>query len=233
MSTPVAIAGLQTWLTHPAQDPSTLAVFLHGFGAPGHDLVVLGRELPCRTPVRFAMPEAPIELGGMYGDSRAWWRIDMAALERDIASGQAKDRRNETPEGLASSRKLVLALIDELVSVHRPSKLVIGGFSQGAMLAMEVALHREQAPDALILMSGTLINSVSWTKRMSRLAKCQVMVSHGRRDQLLPFAVAEEMSDLLSAANADVTWIPFSGGHEIPPPVLAATASVIDGLSNG
>jgi phospholipase/carboxylesterase len=229
-SAPIKIAGLNTWLIHPVKEPAVLAVFMHGFGAPGNDLVTLATELRCDTAVRFAMPEAPLELGGLYGDARAWWHLDMAALERDIAAGHPRDRRNETPEGIASARKMVLAMIDELCAIHKPSKVVIGGFSQGAMLAMEVALHREKAPDGLILMSGTLLNFTSWSKRFSRLANCSVVVSHGRRDPLLSFAVAEEMSDLLSAADANVTWIPFSGGHEIPRPVMAATATMIDEL---
>ena len=38
-----------------------------------------------------------------------------------------------------------------------PGRLVLGGFSQGAMLSLDVALHRDVAPAGLVLMSGTLL----------------------------------------------------------------------------
>ena len=222
MSSTELIAGLNVWLTHPAQDPAALVVLIHGFGAPGNDLVALAHEVRSAGPTRFAMPEAPLELGGLYGDSRAWWRLDLEALERDIASGRPRDRRGEIPEGLSDARRKVNALLDALILQYKPSKVILGGFSQGAMLALDAALYRDQRPDGLILMSGTLLNSTAWQKRMPKLKGCPIVMSHGRRDQLLPFVIAEELSDLLREAGADVTWVPFSGGHEIPPPVIGA-----------
>ena len=56
------------------------------FGAPGDDVVALGQYIA--APVRFVFPEAPIELGGLYGDSRAWWRLDLARLEEDLRTGK-------------------------------------------------------------------------------------------------------------------------------------------------
>ncbi len=227
MSSTASIAGLNVWLTHPATDPATLVVLLHGFGAPGNDLVAMAHEIDVASPTRYAMPEAPLELGGLYGDSRAWWMLDMAALERDMAAGHPRDRRSEVPDGLGDARRKVIALLDALVVQYKPKKLVLGGFSQGAMLALDVALYREKRPDALVLMSGTLINATAWQKRMNKLKGCPIVMSHGRRDQLLPFAVAEELSDLLSDAGADVTWVPFSGGHEIPAAAISAIADVV------
>ncbi|MBP9088947.1 MAG: alpha/beta fold hydrolase [Kofleriaceae bacterium] len=227
MSTPALIAGLNVWLTHPAQDPAALVVLLHGFGAPGNDLVAMAHELRGAGPTRYAMPEAPIELGGLYGDSRAWWRLDLEELERDIASGRPRDRRSEIPEGLSDARRKVNALLDALIVQYKPTKVILGGFSQGAMLALDAALYRDKRPDGLILMSGTLLNSTAWQKRMPKLKGCPIVMSHGRRDQLLPFAIAEQLSDLLSDAGADVTWVPFSGGHEIPPPVIGAVDDLL------
>src|SRR5262245_45871791 len=59
-----------------------LVVLLHGFGAPGDDLVPLFRQLDVPRSVRFAFPEAPIDLGELvgpaYAGGRAWWMIDPA-----------------------------------------------------------------------------------------------------------------------------------------------------------
>jgi phospholipase/carboxylesterase len=47
-----------------------------------------------------------------------------------------------------------------------------------------------------------------------------VLVTHGRRDPLLPFAAAEALRDLLAGAGAEVEWAPHGGQHEIPQAAL-------------
>lgn len=207
------------------QDAELTVVLLHGFGAPGDDLVPLGGALDqaLGTPIRYVFPAAPIELGGMYGDGRAWWPLDLAKLEADLRTGRMRNRRSEIPEGLAAARASVLELVDGLA----PRKLVLGGFSQGAMLALDVALHRDPVPAALILMSGTLVAEPEWTPRLARLANVPIMMSHGRNDPLLPFAISEDLHTMLATAGARVDWQPFAGGHEIPPPALHAAASLL------
>jgi phospholipase/carboxylesterase len=51
--------------------------------------------------------------------------------------------------------------------------------------------------------------------------------SHGRHDPLLPFSIAQALRDDLTAAGAQVDWIEFAGGHEIPPPVLAGVSTLL------
>ena len=223
-STRLELAGLTTRVVGPA-DATTTCVLFHGFGAPGDDLVALGEALG--GPVRFVFPAAPLELGGLYGDARAWWMIDMARLERDRRG--ATDRRDEIPDGLPEARAQVLRLLDELRSQFSVAAdhIVLGGFSQGAMLALDVALHGVTPPAGLVLMSGTLIASSVWQPRLASLAGVPVMLSHGRQDALLPFHMAEVLRDQLTGAGAVVDWQPFSGGHEIPRSVLAAAGALL------
>ncbi|HSN27128.1 MAG TPA: hypothetical protein VLT45_12605, partial [Kofleriaceae bacterium] len=93
----VELAGLTTCIVGPA-DAKLTAILMHGFGAPGDDLVGLAPYLD--APVRFVFPEAPLELGGLYGDSRAWWLLDRARLEAELRDGAPRDRRSELPDGL-------------------------------------------------------------------------------------------------------------------------------------
>jgi phospholipase/carboxylesterase len=221
------LAGLRTRIVGPA-DAKTTVVLLHGFGAPGDDLVALAQfmKLP---DVRFAFPAAPLELGGLYGDARAWWLLDLMRLEQDLRTGNAAVRSAEVPEGLVGAREQMNRMLDQLEArfAFTDAQLVLGGFSQGAMLSLDVALHRETVPAALALMSGTLIAEPEWSPRMARLAGVPIVQSHGRHDPLLPFAIAETLRDKLVAAGAKVEFVQFLGGHEIPPNVLAAVASLI------
>jgi phospholipase/carboxylesterase len=221
------LAGLTTRVVDRSNGnaDATTVVLLHGFGAPGDDLVALAEAI--RAPVRFVFPEAPLELGGLYGDSRAWWLLDLVKLEEELRRGTPRDRRGEIPDGLPAAREQVTRLVEQVQSRLPTKRLVLGGFSQGAMLALDVALHRDTAPDGLILMSGTLVAESEWEPRMKKLAGVPVLQSHGRADGLLPFSIAELLRDKLRGAGANVDWHPFVGGHEIPMTVLSAATTFV------
>jgi phospholipase/carboxylesterase len=118
----------------------------------------------------------------------------------------------------------------DAIEARYPGPLVLGGFSQGAMMALDVALQRDSKPAGLILMSGTLLAESVWGPRFSRLAGLPVLMSHGRHDQLLPFSASEALRDKLRAAGANVEWIEFAGGHEIPPVVVDAASTFLQKL---
>ncbi len=228
--TRLEIAGLTTRIIDPP-DAKLTCVLLHGFGAPGDDLVGLAGEID--APVRLVFPAAPLELAGLYGDARAWWLLDLARLEDDLRRGVPYDRRDEVPDGLAAARDHVIRLIDQLAArfAIADDQLVLGGFSQGAMLSLDVALHRPRPPAGLILMSGTLIAEAVWRPRMASLAGVPVMMSHGRHDALLPYSIAEVLRDRLTEAGAAVDWQPFAGSHEIPRGAIDATNQLLRKLA--
>jgi phospholipase/carboxylesterase len=47
-----------------------------------------------------------------------------------------------------------------------------------------------------------------------------VFVAHGRQDDVLSFAITARWVEAMRTAGLDVTWVPFDGGHEIPPAVV-------------
>ena len=204
-----------------------VVVLLHGFGAPGDDLVPLWRVMDVPREVRFVFPAAPHELSMGLGESRAWWHLDTQKVEQALAQGVARDVSSERPEeldaALAAVDGMLAAVIDEL----RPSSLVLGGFSQGAMLSLGCALHTTRPLAGLILMSGALLDAYGWVPRMLARKGLPVLQSHGRADPLLSFEAAERLRDDLTGAGLEVTWIAHRGGHEIPPPVLDAAGAFI------
>jgi phospholipase/carboxylesterase len=115
-----------------------VVVLLHGYGAPGDDLVPLFRVLRAPRDTRFVFPEAPLvppEIAAYGG--RAWWPIDTVALQRAAAEGRADERARMVPEGLREANQQVNALLD---AVERElgvngEQIVLGGFSQGGMLS--------------------------------------------------------------------------------------------------
>jgi phospholipase/carboxylesterase len=207
-----------------------LVVLLHGFGAPGDDLVPFHRVLEVPREVRFAFPAAPIELGpAMYGESRAWWRLDMAALEESIATGRHRDLASSVPDGLPEARVKVRAALDGLEAALTPSAIVLGGFSQGAMLSLDVALHDPRPLAALAVLSGTFLAEAEWQPRMAARKGTPVLVSHGSHDPLLPVSESQRLATALSDAGWRVDFVGFRGQHEIPPVVLDRLGRLIRG----
>ena len=174
-------------------------------------------------------PAGPLELGGLYGDSRAWWMIDLARLERELAAGRAIDRADEVPDGLPAARAAVLGVLDALARDYgrTDARTVLGGFSQGAMLTVDVALHAPGKLAGLALMSGTLLAESVWQPRAAALAGVTIFQSHGTKDGLLAYRGAERLRDFLLTAGAEVGFMPFPGGHELPPPVLEGLAELL------
>jgi phospholipase/carboxylesterase len=205
-----------------------VVILMHGFGAPGFDLVDLGDMLDVPEGTRFVFPEAPLALGPGFGGGRAWWMLDMALFEAR-ARGEQVDRSDEIPATLASVSAQVAALVDEVerrLGVAR-KRLVLGGFSQGSMLACDVALQMEEKPAGLVLLSSTLIALPRWQARTASCRGLPVFQSHGSEDPILPLASAERLAALLRAGGAALEWLEFEGGHQIPPQVLGAAGALI------
>jgi phospholipase/carboxylesterase len=158
---------------------------------------------------------------GMTG--RAWWNIDIAAMQARLMRGDSLRLANETPAGLDEARACLSACLDALVKERHISRerLILGGFSQGAMLSTEVALHAPEPFAGIVLMSGALISADRWRDAAKQTgAQIHALASHGRADPLLPFEGGEALRTLLEDAGARVEWVPHNGQHEIPPVVL-------------
>ncbi|HEX7478420.1 MAG TPA: hypothetical protein VF331_11480 [Polyangiales bacterium] len=207
-----------------------LVVLMHGFGAPGDDLVGLLPVLRVAREVRFAFPEAPLSLADFPFPARAWWPLDLARLEQARTRGQSLDRAGEVPEGLVLARQHVIALLDDLQAQLGVSseRILLGGFSQGSMLAIDVALSDLRPLAGLVLLSTTLINADEWRARLPARAGLPIFQSHGRRDPLLPFAAAEHVRQLWQGIGSPVTWTEFDGGHELTPQVLQRLCRFIE-----
>lgn len=250
--TTLEAAGLRYHRITAASPPSLVVLLCHGYGAPGTDLVPLSEELIRTSPeiaaqVAFLFPEAPLTLGGFPGfEQRAWWPIDVLALEAALQRGRGLDRRLDCPEELVGLRSRLQTILDteratagSAASGPLPmSRVVVGGFSQGAMLSTDFALHAPDPPRALCAFSGTLLCEAAWREAAGRrlggpgggAGGLRVLQSHGRQDPLLAFAAAEALRDLLVAGGAAVTFVPFVGQHEIPGPVLLAFRDLLVAL---
>lgn len=221
------IGGLKTRLTGGTDGNGSgagpVVILLHGFGAPGDDLVPLADWIAAPAGTRFVFPEGPLSLAMGFGDSRAWWIIDMARLEADRAAGRVRDLSNEVPRGLPQARealKIFLTQLPHSVPIEY-EKTVIGGFSQGAMLTCDFVMRAVHPLAGLVQLSSSLLAKQDWRPSVADRAGLPVFQSHGTHDPILPYVMAERLRDELKQAGLEVEWHPFRGGHEIPGPILS------------
>jgi len=236
-----SIAGeleVQVVQAEAAARPPLLVVFNHGYGASGEDLVPFVPELlerePRLAPVRFAFPAGPLSLGmAAWGDARAWWPLDWMKLSTLSRSPEGRQElRNEVPEGMGSARRKLQGCVEALLAGTGlpPERVVLGGFSQGAMLATDLALSWEQRPAALVALSSVLLAAEKWRALAPRRAGLPVIQSHGRQDPILPYSEGEALRDFLTAAGLAVEFIPFDGPHTVHPDALDRVARLLGSL---
>ena len=122
-----------------------VVMLLHGFGAPGDDLVPLWRMIDVPNEIRFLFPAAPLSLNLGFGESRAWWMLDMERLTLARAQGQWDTLIREIPAGLQAAHDQLMKFLDQAKHhMHIPSQhLAIGGFSQGSMLGLRFSASNQ------------------------------------------------------------------------------------------
>lgn len=187
-------------------------VMLHGYGVTGDDLIMLHT---IRRSASWYFPSGPVALPqGVLGEARAWFPIQFSALEQLQRMEPAEVIKEAFPLTLSKESEQLIQLIKGL---NIPlSKLVLGGFSQGAVLALEVAFHLSQKPLALLLFSTTLINPEAIKKRAPALEGVPFFLSHGKHDPLLPYELAQKLEKLLLEGGLTGSLHSFEGGHGIP-----------------
>ncbi|HEX8698086.1 MAG TPA: dienelactone hydrolase family protein [Myxococcaceae bacterium] len=212
--------------------PSLAVVLCHGYGAPATDLVPLAPQLMGLRPelarqALFVFPAAPLSLAemGMPG-ARAWFPLPM-----DLFSGEVDWDRfsREEPQGFPAARRALMSAVSALsVSTKLPyGRIVLGGFSQGGMMATEVALRLEERPAALTILSGTVLTRDEWRTRAAARRELPVFQGHGEYDDILPFHTAERLHTLLKEAGMSVDFFPFDGPHTIAPEELKALSDFL------
>lgn len=177
----------------PLAEARSILIFFHGYGAEGDDLVPLSDVIQAGPDAAFLFPEAPVALrrGG-----RAWFRRDQSNF----------------PEGVHRAR----LLLHDIVAQHPNQAIIVGGFSQGAMLTANL-IDGEFALRAAIVWSPAdlLLAPLTGTQKQT-----PIFLSHGDVDPILPFAGGKSLGDQFTRAGYPVTWVPFHGRHAIPRAVI-------------
>lgn len=239
------LGDLNAVLVTPAKAvPKYLLVLCHGFGAPGTDLVNLFDDILYYLPddaaeFAYLCPEGPVDLedAGIPG-GRAWWRLNMAQLMQMAETNSFDQMRDAVPPELETARlaleNAIQLTVQLLQSEHGASEtlpVVVGGFSQGAMITTDLTMRGNLANQAgLIAYSGALICESQWRSSDKPVQGLPFIQSHGTLDQILPFETGRWLNDLLRDKGLEGKLLQFDGPHTIPSEAILQTAKLLHSI---
>ena len=194
-------------------EPEGALVLLHGRGADEHDLYPL---LDLLDPERRLVGVTPGGPHNLAPGGRHWYALGGIPTP-DPATFHA------------TAPRLAAFLDGLLVPMDR---VVLGGFSQGAVMAYAMSLGPGRVrPAALLAMSGFLPRVEGWPLDLERLAGVPVAIAHGSLDPVIPAQFATEAAAALSAAGADVLRLQTPVPHMVDPdwiePLRALVAAAL------
>lgn len=198
-------------------------ILFHGFGADNADLASLSEVVDSPDNIRWIFPNGPhtVEIGP-HMTGRAWFPLKLSDLER-----QGVDFTQMTPDGMDPAIDKALKAVEAVREKHKLqwNQIMLGGFSQGAMIALDVALKAPSSPAGVTLFSSSLVNEPRLRELAVKHKGLKFFQSHGTMDSMLPFALAERLDAVLNDSGLDGMLYSFRGGHEIPLPVLREWSS--------
>lgn len=223
------IGPLQVLRVTGEKDAPTIVLF-HGFGASAHDLYPLHEVITTEQRFNWIFPQGMLKVPIMPGyEGRAWFPIDLQALQEAMQKNDFRDFSEIEPEGLSTARTAAILMIQALGIPF--DQLILGGFSQGAMLATDIALRNTKLAKGLMLLSGTLLCEAEWSEMAKSKANLRFFQSHGESDPILGFRSAKKLEKLMRNAGLLGEFIQFPGGHEIPQVVVQGVSRYLNSLS--
>ncbi len=179
-----------------------LLILLHGYGANEDDLFSLAPFVDERFFI--VCVRAPIRIGmGSY----AWFRLGF------------------TPEGILidpneveTARQVLRQFVDEAVAAYHvdPKAVFLLGFSQGAMMSLDLALREPSLVSGIAALSGRIMPSSNERfATADELIGLPIFMAHGTSDPVLPIGHGREARDRLRELPVSLTYREYEMGHEI------------------
>ena len=197
-----------------------LLVLMHGVGSHERDLFGLAPHVPPAFHVLSL--RAPFQIAP---DGYAWFVFDVLP-----GGGRRIDTAQE-----AAARALIAA--DVRAHAQRlgipPARTVLGGFSQGGVMALSLLLTDPALQHAAMVLHGRLLpEALPQQAPAAQLAAHALWVSHGVDDPVLPVAEARRILEHVRALPIELDYHEYPGGHEIRAAEWQGAAQWLAGLSS-
>ena len=189
-------------------------MLLHGRGADEHDLAPLAEALDPERRLVAALPRGPLSLppGGAH-----WYAVQRIGYP--------------DPGTFCATYSLLASWLDELPALTGVplERTVLGGFSQGAVMAFATGLDAARpAPAGVLALAGFIPNVEALELDLESRAGMPVAIGHGTHDPVIGVEWGRSARDRLESAGAAVTYRESPIGHSIDPGSLTELAGWVE-----
>ena len=204
-------------------EPACTVIWLHGLGVDAHDFESFPQEiLDFGGPAaRFILPNAPeLAITAHIGyTTRAWYDL----LNANFTSP-------EDTQGLARMHLRISQIINDVVSSGLlAEKIFIGGFSQGAAMALYCALRQARTLAGCIALSGYLPAPELLDKDITPAGRgTPIFMGHGSFDSVINPLIAQKSSEIVEHYVDTLIWREYNMEHEICPEELTHIAQFMN-----
>lgn len=197
--------------------PEGLLVLHHGRGSDEHDLLSLADFLDPQRRLHVVTPRAPLRLSGLPGFH--WYVVERVGYPEPATFAAGYSQLGEFHDELWQRTGV------------GPERTVLGGFSQGTVMAHALGLASDRPlPAGILAFSGFVPEVASWSPDLASRAGLAVFMAHGRADNVIDVSFGRQAEALLRDGGLAVEYHETAGGHQIEPAVAAAAAKWLEHL---
>jgi phospholipase/carboxylesterase len=201
-------------LRAPEGDPAGAIVLLHGRGTSEQDLLPLLDVLDPRERLVGAFPRGPLQLPPIGSH---WYVTEQVGYPDPESFTATFERLGAWLEGLAERTGVPI------------EQTVLGGFSQGAVMAWAMGLGPGRPrPAGILAMSGFIPTVPGFELQLEGLAGLPVAITHGSADPVIPVELGHQSRDRAKAAGADVVYRETDVPHIVDPRVIPGLVDWLD-----
>ena len=184
--------------------PKKLVIFLHGYGSNAQDLISLAPEIQGHFDnIVFVSPNAPFSFEGRANNAYQWYSL--------------VDRRDEVLlKGFYEALPILENFIKEQLQKFNLnySDLILAGFSQGGMIALQSSIVRSKPVQCAISFSGYIINHKNFNDEIK--SRPPIFMTHGDQDSIVPLKAYKGSLQLLTDSGLSVdSYLAKGLGHGI------------------
>ena len=236
--TEVFILGHRCLVVEPADLPpdAPVVLMLHGFGTNGYELLHLCDQLDI-PPCLFVLPDAPHPVARASSEAHAWYdrythsRRDMED-SRDYLFAVMDHFSKDITGGSALFSDSTKEFSNTSTPEERPKSrpVIIMGFSQGALMALEAGLNYKGNIEAIISMSGFIEYPQKTLAHPSAPRQTPILMVHGEWDPVVQEDDTQETMGALRRAGYHPVLKEFLMGHKVTYATLTAVSAFLQGV---
>jgi phospholipase/carboxylesterase len=198
-----------------AGEPDGALVLFHGRGADEHDLFPLLAALDPERRFVGATPRGPLSLppGGAH-----WYVLGGIGTPEPTTFQASYSAATEWLDGFLAEHGLA----------H--DRLVLGGFSQGGVMAYSLGLGRGRPRPAALTVFSSFIPSVPGFELELSPPLPPIAIGHGTQDPVIGVEWGRQAREILEAAGADVLYRETPMSHQLDPQFVAEVAAWLAGV---